>query len=226
MTTIDDLAAWDATDEPIREEAIQEAPAEESRISTPDGSLLGGVLRDLTGGARLSEWQQSVIASLQRHGLHENDPAWLLVLPGLLGMAPVEMVREAIGRDHGAGAFSLADKQVQRISEGIAARIAVEPPEIDAHVIADLVSKRLTPVVRSSIGDMPAIQVQPASAADDCRHHMMEALLNRNMVIAVLAGVLVSAMAWFGGSMYRGSIDAGVIHNLEQQVQVLHSKNK
>lgn len=227
---LDDLVALAVESERYEPRQSPSSPysPDESPAPAPAGTdgetLLAGVLRDLTGGGPLSEWQQSVIASLRKHGLHENDPSWLLVLPGLLGSAPAEMVREAIGRN-GSSAAALPDKQLQKLAEGVAARIVIEPPDIDVHIIADLVGKRLTPVVRASLADTPAPIQAPAPASDNCKHMMLEALLNRNMAIAVLAGVLVSAMAWFGGSIYRGSIDDDVIQNLERQVQVLQKEN-
>lgn len=151
-----------------------------------------------------------------------NDPFWLHFLPMyfLSNRADDEKINtvallEAI-QAMGGGRRVNAAMDMDALAEGIAARLEDQLPNADPVVIARAVAKAATPAIQQAVENatagavqQPKVDLAPLQSViketlqqtqAGMREASRDAMLNRNVVIVALAGVLMCGIGvWWGG---------------------------
>ncbi len=151
-----------------------------------------------------------------------NDPFWLHFLPMyfLSSRADDEKINtaallEAI-QAMGGGRRTTAAIDLDALAEGIAARLEDQLPNADPVVLARAVARTATPAIQQAVENaaagaiqQPRVDLAPLQsviketmqqAQAGMREASRDAMLNRNVVIVVLAGVLMCGIGvWWGG---------------------------
>lgn len=154
---------------------------------------------------RLSAVHQAELAAIRDEGdISKDDQFWLWFLPIYLTQARLDFLKEADG-----GSSGKLQLDLDKLAVAIAARIEPDQirAEVDSAVIARAVAKAAASDIQSVVEEAMAGFQKPASVALDpatihaaVKEASKDAFLNRNLIIVVLAGLLMSILAgWFSG---------------------------
>lgn len=154
---------------------------------------------------RLSAVHQAELAAIRDEGdISKDDQFWLWFLPIYLTQARLDFLKEA----DGGGKLQL---DLDKLAGAIAARIEPDQirAEVDSAVIARAVAKTAASDIQSVVEEAMAgvqkpnsaqIKLDPATIHAAVKEASKDALFNRNLIIAVLSGLLMSILAgWFSG---------------------------
>lgn len=177
---------------------------------------------------RLSAVHQAELEAIRLEGdISKDDSFWLWFLPIFMTQARLDFLKEADG-----GARPQLD--MARLAESIAARIEPDQirAEVDSAVVARAVAKAAAPDIQSVIEEAIASVQRPAATVDQSavRTAVAEAsrdsLLHRNLIIAVLAGLMMSLLAgWYSGWQSDKRWEP-VVQQLQQQILLLQADRK
>lgn len=135
--------------------------------------------------------------------INENDPFWLSFLPiyltvprqeqshlNLQMIASLKSGKEAGGKiDH------------QALAEAIAAHLEADmlpEPKLDAVVAGKTIAKAIQPMIKQAVAEAMESLPTAASKGINLDEAVKDAFLNRHLVIAVLAGILLAiATGWW-----------------------------
>ena len=156
---------------------------------------------------RLSGIHQAELEAIRIEGdIDKNDTFWLWFLPIYLTQARLDFLGESYLAN---GSGKLQGTDLNKLAEGIAARI--EPDqirnEIDTAVIARAVAKSAAPDIQAVIEEAVAniqkqtyVAIDPATIRSIVLEASRDSLINRNLMIAALAGFLMAMLAgWYSG---------------------------
>lgn len=166
-------------------------------------------------------------------GVDKNDTFWTLFLPLYLNQLRADDLKESALFNPVPGSDEKPKVDVDKLAASIVARIEPDQinAEIDAQVVARNVAKLAAPeienVVTEAINKIHKQNATPLNA-DAIKQEIHEAakasLLNRNVIIAVVAGVLMSVLSGYYAS-YKSDKSWSIVY-VKQQTQIKDLQEK
>lgn len=179
---------------------------------------------------RLSAVHQAELAAIRDEGdISKDDQFWLWFLPIYLTQARLDFLKEA---DGGSGKLQL---DLDKLAVALAARIEPDQirAEVDSAVIARAVAKAAASDIQSVIEEAMAgvqkpnsAQLDPAAIHAAVKEASKDAFLSRNLIVAVLAGLLMSILAGSFSGWQSDKRWEEIVQQQKQQIQQLQSRSR
>ena len=166
-----------------------------------------------------------------------NDPFWLHFLPMFFISTRTDdekintaALLEAI-QGIGSGRRTNTTMDMDALAEGIAARLQDQLPNPDPVVIGRAVAKAATPAIQQAVenattGVVQQPKVDHTALQSVFKEVSRDALLNRNVGIVVLAGILMSGIGVGWGGYQSDQQWRPVVSQLQDQVKQLQDRDR
>lgn len=186
-------------------------------------TIYGNLIARFTKNGELSAAQQAELDGIKGVGdISPNSTFWLHFLPMYLLMARRDEVNlntivllEAI-QGSGGGRRSIGSLDLDALAEGVAIRLEDQLPNRDPAVFAKVIARSALPAIQQAVENataaavqQPRVELAPLQSViretlqqsqASIRDVSRDAMLNRNIVIVTLAGVLMCGIGvWWGG---------------------------
>lgn len=195
----------------------------------------------------LSATQQAELDGIKGVGdIHPNSTFWMHFLPLYFLMARRDDVKidtvavlESIQSGGGRRATAAIDLNV--LANGVAARLEDQLPNADPVVLARAVARAATPAIQQAVENatanaiqQPKVDLAPLQSViketmqqtqAGMREAGRDAMLNRNVVIVALAGVLMCGIGVWWGGRQADQQWRPVVSQLQDQVKQLQGRD-
>lgn len=195
----------------------------------------------------LTATQQAELDGIKGVGdIHPNSTFWMHFLPLYFLMArrddvKIDTVAVLESIQSGGGRRATAAIDLDALAEGIAARLEDQLLNPDPVVLARAIAKAATPAIQQAVENatagaiqQPRVDLAPLQSViretmqqtqAGMREASRDALLNRNVIIVALAGVLMCGIgAWWGGRQSDQQWRP-VVRQLQDQVKQLQRRD-